>query len=98
MVRSGDRSLISNELGNLPARLPPQRKGGGTKTYLAKTTAPPTDGVYPIDIYGDGFGSDPTIENVQCEVLNLNGSEDIHQTGGTKLLVTKSKTAYTAIQ
>ena len=98
MVRSGDRSLISNELGNLPARLPPQRKGGGTKTYLAKTTAPPTGGVYPIDIYGNGFGSDPTLTDQECQILNLNPEDGETLDIGTRLLVTRTTQTYTAVQ
>ena len=78
MVRSGDRSLLSNELGNLPARLPPQRKGGGTKTYLAKTTGSPTGGVYPVDLYKEK-SSDPSdaVASGELEVLNLNIDETL---------------------
>mgnify|MGYP000108349359 CR=1 FL=1 len=94
MVRSGDRSLLSNELGNLPARLPPQKKGGGGGIPAIITGG---SGPYTADLYANGYGNTATETDVEVELLNLNASETVPTDGSVKIIVTKAKTSYTAI-
>lgn len=89
-------SALYADSENSLCRILPNASGGAKSTVLAETTGSPSNGVYPCDLYGNGFDSDATETNVDVEVLNLNASEELPD--GTKLIVTKSKTAHTAIQ
>ena len=63
--------------------------GGGTKTYLAKTTGSTT-----ADIYANGYDEPATETDVSLDVLNIGIGQSLDV--GTKIVVSKQPTGYTA--